>query len=75
MLNYPKTEEEAKKYKYNSWAGNPQGRPYVVGGCAYEVWSNMLSWQCTRRNGYGMGGLYCKQHAKMVEERQLRMGP
>jgi len=67
MINYPKTLEEAKKYRYNTWAGNPNGTPYDPTRCAYEIFKNFTAWQCTRKNGYGPGGLYCKQHAKIVE--------
>jgi len=69
MIDYPKTIEEAKKYRYGSWVGNPKGTPYKEGRCAYEVWSAFISYQCTRNNGHGPEGLYCKQHAKMLKER------
>jgi len=70
MINPPKTREEARKYKYHQWAGNPQGTPYEEGLCAYEVWDRDRwgSHQCSRKNGHGPDGLYCKQHAKMVEK-------
>lgn len=66
MLDYPKTIEEARKYKYHQWAGNPKGQPYKDGCCAYEVWSNIFSYQCSRKNGHGPNGLYCKQHVKKI---------
>ncbi len=69
MLNYPKTKESARKYRYHCWAGNPKGIPYVEGRCAYEVWNNgrgICSWQCGHYNGYGPDGLYCKQHTKII---------
>lgn len=64
----PKTLQEAKVIRYNTWAGNPKGRPYVEGQCAYDVYRNYLSYQCARKNGYGINGLYCKQHAKWNPE-------
>ena len=70
MLNRPKTIEEARKYKYGHWAGNPSGNKYDENDCAYEVWEQgrvINAYQCSRKNGYGPEGLYCKQHAKMVE--------
>ena len=67
MIDAPKTIQEAKQYKYNKWAGNPNGNRYREGECAYEVWSNVSSYQCSRKNGYGPNGLYCKQHAKKVK--------
>ena len=66
MMIQLKTLEEAKAYKYHQWAGNPNGRTYKVGFCAYEVWENMFSYQCSRKNGYGLNGLYCKQHSKKI---------
>ena len=71
MYNPPKTLEEAKKIKYGTWAGNPDGRKYQEGYCAYECaepgrWIHF--YQCSRKNGHGPEGLYCKQHAKMVEK-------
>ena len=67
MIDAPKTLEEALKYKYNRWAANPKGDSYRMGYCAYEVWWAVSSYQCSRKSGYGPDGLYCKQHAKMVE--------
>ena len=67
MLNPPKTLEEANRYKYNVWAGNPKGRAYNKNNCAWEVWDNMLSYQCSRKNGHGPNNLYCKQHAKIIK--------
>lgn len=32
--------------------------------CAEMVWDGFWSHRCTRKPGYGKGGLYCKQHAK-----------
>lgn len=69
MLDAPKTLKEAEKTKYGSWAGNPKGRAYQKDFCAYEVWPNdriSVPYQCSRKNGHGPEGLYCKQHAKMV---------
>jgi len=65
-----KTLEEAKKYRYGQWAGNPEGQKYQEGRCAYEVQDSVSGrfYQCLRKNGYGINDLYCKQHAKIVEE-------
>lgn len=70
MLNTPKTLEEAKAYKYTKWSANLIGNPYNESFCAYEVWPQTTScfpYQCSRKNGHGPAGLYCKQHAKMVD--------
>ena len=62
-MNLPKTLQEARKIKYNVWAGNPNGQAYVEGRCAGEVWHNYLFFQCSKKSGHGPDGLYCKQHA------------
>jgi len=70
MIKIIKTLEEAQKYKYGKWAGNPNGNKYVGGRCAYEV-QDLISnrfYQCLRKNGHGINGLYCKQHAKMIDK-------
>jgi len=65
MTDPPKTIEEARKTGYGR-----SDRRYKEGFCAYEVpvppW--YIDWhQCKRHNGHGINGLYCKQHAAMVE--------
>jgi len=64
----PKTLEEAKAKRYGTWAGSPDGNAYDPDQCAYEVYSAWGFYQCSRKNGHGINGLYCKQHAKMVKE-------
>lgn len=68
MIDTPKTIEEARKYRYRLWAGNPNGKPYREGYCAWEIYDNFLGCQCSQKNGYGPGRLYCKQHAKKLEK-------
>ncbi len=67
MIDYPKTLEEAQAHRYREWAGNPDGRSYLEGKCAYEIFMVIPSYQCSRKNGHGPAGLYCWQHAKKVE--------
>ena len=57
--------------RYNQWAGNPRGWPEDKTRCIEEVWSGYLSYQCSRKRGYGPDGLYCKQHAKRHENESL----
>lgn len=67
----PKTVDEANKYCYGAWAGNPEGRPYNPTRCAYPVWGGnrgMMEYQCTNKNGKGKDGLFCGIHAKKVSE-------
>jgi hypothetical protein len=65
MIDTPLTLEQAQKYRYNQWGGNPNGTRYDPSRCAMEVMNNWLFRQCSRNNGFGPQGLYCKQHAKL----------
>lgn len=53
--------------RYGRWAGNPKGVPENTEKCAANIWIDMRSFQCDRKRGFGPNGLYCKQHAKMIE--------
>lgn len=69
MINYPKTLEEARKYRYGK--GNPAGTSeYKAHRCAFEVPESKWYYahQCYYINGHGIGGLYCRQHAKKIKE-------
>ena len=70
MFNPPLTIEDAKKYRYNKWAGIPPGEIYDEKYCAAEV-PDVTGWhfyQCSRKNGKGPNGLYCGIHAKEVTD-------
>lgn len=69
MFNAPRTKQEALKVRYGQWAGNPKGTGYNETRCAYEVW-NIISRQCSRKNGKGPGGLYCGTHAKFFDDKK-----
>ena len=69
MLQDPQTIEDAQKVVYGETSYR-KGRPYKEGYCVEQVWNGpreMINSQCSRRNGQGPGGLYCKQHAKIKE--------
>lgn len=68
MFEQPKTLKEAQNHRYSRWAGNEQGAQYDEGYCAYEVYSGFIPYQCSRKNGHGSEGLYCWQHARIVEK-------
>jgi len=70
MIDLPRTREEAEAYRYHRWAGAPAGHPYRPNQCAYEIWQGFHSYQCLRKPGHGPGNLYCKQHAKILAERE-----
>jgi hypothetical protein len=70
MHNPPTTRADAQKYRYGVWAGEPNGYRFKHYRCAYEVpmrYSPLpLFVQCSRRDGHGPDGLYCRQHAAIV---------
>ena len=70
MIYLPKTRDQAEKYRYNRWAGNPEGHAYSPKYCAFSVscgGRSMMMGQCRRRSGHGPDKLYCRQHAMKVE--------
>ena len=53
--------------RYGRWAGNQKGDPEDPTRCIEVVCGrnrSVLTYQCSRKRGYGPGGLYCAQHAK-----------
>lgn len=69
MIETITTKEEARKYRYNRWAGNPNGTAYIETRCAYSVWDRgrgCMSHQCAKKNGHGPEGLYCEAHSRLV---------
>lgn len=62
--------EQMTRHRYDQWAGNPQGVKEDVSRCAEEIMDGYHLVQCRRKRGHGPKGMYCKQHAKMVEERK-----
>ena len=62
----------AKKGRiYGQWAGNPHGRHEVLTRCITEIWpqGGYIPYQCRRKRGHGPDFLYCKQHAKILEDK------
>ena len=54
---------------YGRWAGNPRGHMENTENCIVEI-SDTDGWhrhQCYRRRVHGKDGLYCKQHARMID--------
>lgn len=64
------TIEEAREQRYGRSTAHPSGARYREGYCLVEITSKNRwnSRQCSRKNGFGPGGLYCKQHAKWIEK-------
>ena len=68
----PKKESDGFRY-YGTWAGNPNGIKEDTSRCIYEVWESgrsFISHQCSRKRGYGIDGVFCKQHAKLIGEEE-----
>ena len=62
---WPKNLREANAYRYNRWAGNPDGDEYRNCYCAAEVIEGFEYRQCSRKDGHGPQHHYCRQHAKI----------
>ena len=56
--------------RYDTWPGNPRGLVEIRTQCVVEVSTNwgLHRYQCARKRGHGPDGLFCKQHAKMVDD-------
>ena len=69
MIDAPKTLEEAKKERYGTWAGCPNGWAYNPKHCAYATYHErrFYSIQCGFKPKAGPGKLYCGIHAKKVQ--------
>ena len=48
--------------RYGMWAGNNSGVKPDYSKCCESVFSGHMPHQCSRKNGYGPDGNYCKQH-------------
>ena len=67
MAKSTNSPEFLAQYKkaYGSWAGNNKGHPPDFERCAEEISSDrysMMYHQCSRKNGHGPHGAWCKQH-------------
>jgi len=60
------SKEHKHQDRYGKWSGNPNGIEADLTRCAESVFDNQtfLMHQCSRKNGHGPNGIYCKQHAK-----------
>jgi hypothetical protein len=75
MIHPPLTKKEAQAHRYTQWGGNPKGNDYNPACCAYSICGSergALPCQCSRKNGHGPDGLYCKQHSRVVVDSSAR---
>lgn len=68
-LRIIKVKEEKKEagIRYRKWSANPDGVPEDKTKCIVAV--GLTSTQCSRKRGHGPNGEYCRQHAKIVENK------
>ena len=59
----PETIERIKSRRYECFIADHEPRPWTAGQCAGYAGRNLHLMRCKRKWGYGMGGLFCKQHA------------
>lgn len=60
-----------KERRYGCWSGKPEGTSEDKTRCIVSVAErgrSVLFNQCCRKRGYGQDGLFCKQHALMIEK-------
>jgi hypothetical protein len=60
------TLEAASRHRYGRWRFDPHGEPYAPDHCAMEVPAGERLLQCSRKNGHGPNGLFCRQHASLT---------
>ncbi len=66
--DWPKTKDEAKARRYAHSECSPEGVAFDPSRCAAQEPHVYTFHQCLRSPGYGPDYLYCKRHAKMLEE-------
>ena len=63
---FPRSREQAERYRYGITSQNQAGDPYDPDRCAAEVTSVWHHRQCRRRPGYGPSSMFCRQHGPIV---------
>ena len=63
-IRMPETIEEIKSRKYECFIEDHEPKPWTPGRCADYAGRSLHLMRCKRKDGYGIGGLFCKQHAK-----------
>lgn len=60
------TVEQIKERKYECFIEDHEPKPWTPGRCAEYAGRGSLAlhlFRCKRKNGYGIGNLFCRQHA------------
>lgn len=62
------TAETIKARKYECFFEDHEPKPWTPGQCAGYAGRSLHLERCTRRDGWGISGLFCWQHARSRNE-------
>lgn len=60
----PETIERVKTRQYECFMEDHDPKPWTSGRCADYAGRSLHLFRCKRKDGHGLGGLFCRQHAK-----------
>lgn len=60
----PETVEKIKDRKYECFIEDHEPLPWTPGRCAGYAGRGVHLMRCKRKDGWGIGGLFCAQHMK-----------
>ena len=64
MTDFPlETVERIKSRQYECFIEDHESLPWSPGQCADYAGRSLHLMRCKRKDGYGLGGLFCRQHA------------
>jgi hypothetical protein len=64
----PDTIERIKERHYECFIEDHESLPWTPGRCAGYAGRSLHLMRCKRKDGHGLGGLFCRQHAKEHRE-------
>lgn len=65
----PETVERIKARKYECFIEDHEPKPWTPGRCAGYAGRGVHLMRCKRKDGHGLGALFCRQHAKQEATR------
>ena len=66
--------ECVKQRRYECFIEGHEDRPWTPGQCADYAGRSLHLMRCSRKDGYGPGGLFCRQHANIIAKELQRYG-
>ena len=60
----PETIELVKERKYECFIEDHEPLPWTPGQCAGYAGRTLHLMRCKRKDGHGLGGLFCRQHGE-----------